>query len=79
MQAYFVRWTIQITHNTPDSARLASKLARDQETVLALTEQDWKMMGRISQLAISAEPMGGSPTGNPTGPIMYKGDFVSLI
>ena len=54
-------------------------LAREHETVFKLNEHDWKMMDEAAGLAISAEPVGGSPTGNPTGPIMYKGMFVSLI
>jgi anti-sigma-K factor RskA len=27
-------------------------------------------------LAVSLEPMGGSPTGEPTGPVMYSGPCV---
>jgi anti-sigma-K factor RskA len=54
-------------------------LTRKEQTVLPLTEHDWKTMAETRRLAISIEPMGGSPTGSPTGPVMYKGDFVSLI
>lgn len=54
-------------------------LARKEETVLPLTEHDWKMMAETRSLAISIEPMGGSPTGKPTGPVMYEGSVVSLI
>jgi anti-sigma-K factor RskA len=29
-------------------------------------------------LAVSLEPPGGSPTGQPTGPVVAQGKFVSL-
>jgi len=54
-------------------------LARKEETILPLDEHDWKTMAKTRSLAISVEPMGGSPTGSPTGPVMYQGNFVSLI
>jgi anti-sigma-K factor RskA len=31
-----------------------------------------------TQLLISLEPRGGSPTGLPTGPVLYSGKVVSL-
>lgn len=54
-------------------------LAHNNETTFPLTETDWRTFNSTTSLAISVEPKGGSPTGNPTGPVMYKGDFVSLI
>ncbi len=54
-------------------------LEREHETVFTLNEYDWQMIDETAGLAISAEPRGGSPTGKPTGPIMYEGIFVSLI
>ena len=54
-------------------------LRRSGETVLPLDQKRWDMVNESASLAISAEPMGGSPTGRPTGPIMYSGRFVSLI
>jgi anti-sigma-K factor RskA len=35
--------------------------------------------GRLegATLAVTVEPMGGSPTGNPTGPVVYSGKLVS--
>jgi len=29
-------------------------------------------------LAVSVEPTGGSPTGQPTGPVVYSGKLLSL-
>ena len=31
-----------------------------------------------TQLLVSLEPKGGSPTGQPTGPVLYGGSFVTL-
>ncbi len=36
------------------------------------------MMDRAYGLAMSVEPAGGSPTGQPTGPVLYKGQFIPL-
>lgn len=33
---------------------------------------------RARGLAMSVEPAGGSPTGSPTGPVLYKGECVQL-
>ena len=32
----------------------------------------------VALLAVTLEPKGGSPTGGPTGPILYKGNWVQL-
>ena len=54
-------------------------LAHNEETTFPLNETDWSTFNVTTSLAISVEPKGGSPTGNPTGPVRYKGEFVSLI
>ena len=33
-------------------------------------------LGDVPALAISLEPPGGSPTGQPTGPVLYSGPCV---
>jgi len=30
------------------------------------------------QLAVSIEPIGGSPTGQPTGDVVYQGAFINI-
>lgn len=35
-----------------------------------------KSLGNVPALAISLEPQGGSPTGQPTGPVLYSGPCV---
>jgi anti-sigma-K factor RskA len=34
-----------------------------------------KVLAGVDTLAVSVEPPGGSPTGRPTGPIVYAGKF----
>lgn len=43
-----------------------------------MTEYNMEMITEGRQLAVSLEPKGGSPTGQPTGPVLYQGSFVSL-
>ena len=40
---------------------------------LAVPENAAPMINRAAGLAMSQEPAGGSPTGQPTGPVLYKG------
>jgi anti-sigma-K factor RskA len=54
-------------------------LARKKETVFAMNQHEWQLMGDISSLTVSVEPMGGSPTGQPTGSKVYTGELMSLI
>jgi anti-sigma-K factor RskA len=35
-------------------------------------------LGTIPALAVSLEPKGGSPTGGPTGPVLYAGSCIKL-
>lgn len=37
-----------------------------------------KQLARLPTLAISLEPRGGSPTGQPTGPVLYSGQVTTL-
>ena len=40
---------------------------------LALRAPSGTLLARIPALAVSVEPAGGSPTGQPTGPVVYTG------
>ncbi|EIK98654.1 anti-sigma-K factor RskA family protein [Pseudomonas sp. M47T1] len=40
---------------------------------ISLNESQRKLFGEPIALAISLEPAGGSPTGQPTGPVLYQG------
>jgi anti-sigma-K factor RskA len=37
------------------------------------------MLADIAALAVSLEPQGGSPTGQPTGPVLFTGDLVRPV
>lgn len=47
--------------------------ARDKATAIALTPQLAALWNARALLAVSVEPPGGSPTGQPTGPVVGKG------
>jgi anti-sigma-K factor RskA len=53
-------------------------LGREARQVIELTEAASKMIPGIWGMAISVEPTGGSPTGQPTGPVIYSGPCVKL-
>jgi len=49
-----------------------------QEISLALDPQAEAGVGPSAALAVSLEPPGGSPTGLPTGPVIYQGPLLAL-
>lgn len=57
----------------PRSLGLVPPGARGTVQLAALAEQT---LSDVPALAISLEPRGGSPTGAPTGPVLYSGPFV---
>ena len=44
---------------------------------LELNDAQRAALSRSSQIAISLEPPGGSPTGAPTGPVLFVVDVVA--
>ena len=48
-------------------------IARDKPTTLALDPALLAQLGPTAALAVSVEPIGGSPTGQPTGAVIAKG------
>jgi len=44
--------------------------------VLQLAAVADKALADVPMLAVSLEPKGGSPTGSPTGPVLYSGPCV---
>jgi anti-sigma-K factor RskA len=48
-------------------------IARDKPTTLALDAALLAKLGPTAALAVSVEPVGGSPTGQPTGPVIAQG------
>ena len=51
--------------------------AQEKQTVKLKTVAD-SSLGDAALLAISLEPSGGSPTGAPTGPVLYTGPCVKI-
>ena len=45
---------------------------------IQLSETQRALLGVPLTLAVSLEPHGGSPTGQPTGPVLYQGQLASL-
>ncbi|WP_277759621.1 anti-sigma factor [Pseudomonas sp. A34-9] len=43
-----------------------------------LSEAQRALIGKPIALAVSLEPKGGSPTGQPTGPVLYQGALAAL-
>lgn len=41
------------------------------ETSRVLTDTQRRALARAAQVAVSVEPVGGSPTGQPTGPVVF--------
>src|SRR5471032_184757 len=53
-------------------------LPNDGKGRVELSEAQQKLIGTPTILAITLEPQGGSPTGKPTGPVLYKGALAAL-
>ncbi|MGE8189094.1 anti-sigma factor [Pseudomonas sp. NPDC086278] len=45
---------------------------------VALSDAQRALIGKPIALAVSLEPKGGSPTGQPTGPVLYQGALAAL-
>jgi anti-sigma-K factor RskA len=56
----------------PQSLGLVNDSGRQRVAVTEL------QLARLPTLAISLEPRGGSPTGQPTGPVLYSGQIMPL-
>ncbi len=60
-----------------DKPRSLGLVSEQGETVL-LVPNTMQGLTNIPALAISLEPKGGSPTGQPTGPILFTGPVIKL-
>lgn len=49
-----------------------------QDQVLEIPRKMWPVLDDAAGLAMSVEPKGGSPTGLPTGPVLYAGGRVRI-
>lgn len=48
------------------------------EAVLSVSAQALPLLERGAPLAVSIEPPGGSPTGQPAGPVAYQGKLIAM-
>lgn len=68
-------WAIMPAGQPPKSLGM---VGRGDKTMLPLHTVADRSLGDVPMLAVSLEPMGGSPTGAPTGPVMYSGPCVKV-
>jgi anti-sigma-K factor RskA len=66
-------WAVMPKGQPPKSLGM---LGKEQKTMLPLHDVADHSLADVPMLAVSLEPMGGSPTGKPTGPVMYSGPCV---
>lgn len=50
----------------------------DADQTLRLPQDKWPELDQAAGMAMSVEPKGGSPTGLPTGPVLYSGPRVEI-
>ncbi|MGI8739262.1 MAG: anti-sigma factor [Gammaproteobacteria bacterium] len=71
----FELWAIPGSGQAPVSIAV---LPRNHEILIDLDDHDRQVIPATGAFAISREPKGGSPTGAPTGPVVYQGELVTL-
>ena len=71
----FELWALPGAGAAPVSLGL---LPAQGDAVLPVPEQVRSILERGAALAVSVEPPGGSPTGQPTGPVLYQGKLISI-
>jgi anti-sigma-K factor RskA len=71
----FELWALPGAGAAPVSLGL---LPAQGEAVLNVSEQVRPLLEQGAALAVSVEPPGGSPTGQPTGPVLYQGKLIAL-
>ena len=67
-------WAIEV-EGKPVSLGL---IPRDGDGRIVLSQSQQQLIRIPVVLAVSLEPQGGSPTGQPTGPVLYQGPLASL-
>jgi anti-sigma-K factor RskA len=65
-------------HGNPRSLGLVSAVGAAGAARIALPDKAGQALHNIPALAVSLEPRGGSPTGLPTGPVLYSGPVRQL-
>jgi anti-sigma-K factor RskA len=63
---------------TGGKPRSLGVIGSNGQSTLRLAADSDSTFKAIPALAVSLEPKGGSPTGNPTGPVLYVGPCISM-
>lgn len=71
----FELWALPGAGAAPVSLGL---LPSEGEATLPVSAQALPLLQRGAALAVSIEPSGGSPTGQPTGPVAYQGKLIAM-
>lgn len=66
-------WALPAGGGAPRSLGLVASQARHSVKLKASAD---RTLGEIPMLAVSLEPAGGSPSGAPTGPVLYTGPCI---
>jgi len=69
-------WMVPPNQATPVSLGL---ITTDADQVMKLKPAHAERMEAAWGVAMSIEPKGGSPTGKPTGPVIFKGQCVKIL
>ena len=69
-------WALPAEQNKPPKS--LGLVATSGITTLQLPQAADQQLGNIPALAVSLEPKGGSPTGLPTGPVLYVGKWLKM-
>jgi anti-sigma-K factor RskA len=69
----FELWALPDNGGAPVSLGILPDTGRSEH---ALTERQRQALGRASRVAVSFEPAGGSPTGAPTGPVLFVAERI---
>ncbi len=68
-------WCLPSGNRSPISMGL---ITTDIDQSLRLPKDKWPELDQAAGMAMSVEPKGGSPTGLPTGPVIYSGPRVEI-
>ena len=68
-------WMLPTTGQAPVSLGL---LPMKGSMMMPVEEGKMQVLAKASRLAVSLEPKGGSPTGAPTGPVLYQASLYPL-
>ena len=72
-------YQLWMVHDTLEQPRSLGLIAKNDMEVMPMASDIDPDLYMNATFAVSLEPAGGSPTGKPTGPVMYAGRLVQSI